>query len=347
MQWTTRLLALVTASLSACAGATLPMATTNNAVAMVKTDVDTYLVSFAGLGDGKTHDDVHARVFQRRGSNQALTDAGQLPDKIGRLASVAIGVGPLAYVLGGYTVADDGAEVSTPAVWSYDPIAKSFQALAPMPIPVDDAVVVSYQDRYLYLVSGWHDLANVNLVQRYDIETNTWVQATPWPGESVFGHAGGIVGDTMVICDGVTVQVAEAGPRQFALTDACFRGVIRSDDARRIDWHRLPSHPGPALYRMAATGSTAMNAIVFAGGSSNAYNYNGIGYDGNPSAPSGQVFWYDVAADSWQQSPLAVTPTMDHRGLIETSDGVFSVIGGMRASQVVSDTVVAFSLENP
>ena len=51
---------------------------------------------------------------------------------------------------------------------------REFEARTAMPVPVDDAVAVTYADRFIYLISGWHDLGNVNLVQRYDTETDTW-----------------------------------------------------------------------------------------------------------------------------------------------------------------------------
>lgn len=318
----------------------LPQPVTNNAVALV----DGTLISFAGLGAGKTHDDVHAKVYQRELNEARWQAVGTLPDNVGRLATVAVGVGPLAYVFGGYTVAEDGSEVSTPEVWAYDPKRRSFADLAPMPVPVDDAVAVTYQDRYIYLISGWHDLANVNLVQRYDIETDTWAQATPWPGESVFGHAGGIVGNTMIVCDGVRVVVKAEGPRAFEMTNECFRGAIRADDPRRIDWHRLPPHPGPARYRMAATGSAATNGVVFAGGSDNPYNFNGIGYNGEPSEPIGGVFVWDFESNDWVVHVESVVPTMDYRGLIEVAPRRFATIGGMRAEQAVSADTIEFEL---
>ncbi|MEN7342316.1 MAG: kelch repeat-containing protein [Pseudomonadota bacterium] len=323
----------------------LPAPVSNNAVARVSTSVADYLVSFTGLGAGKGHGDVHARVYQRRMTDRDWTDMGLLPDNIGRLAAVAVGVGPHAYVFGGYTVAEDGAEVSTPEVWRYDPNKRVFKSLAQMPVPVDDAVAVVYQDRFIYLVSGWHDLANVNLVQRYDIETNTWAQATPWPGRSVFGHAGGIVNNTMIICDGVAVVVGESGPRRFEMTDECYRGTINVENARRIDWHRLPAHPGAARYRMAASGSAAMNAVVFAGGSDNPYNFDGIGYNGEPSEPVAALFVFDLETNAWRPAGQLSPATMDHRALIELDSGRFMTIGGMRGGQQVSDQVVEFAVK--
>jgi hypothetical protein len=41
-----------------------------------------------------------------------------------------------------------------------------------MPVPVDDDISLPYQSRYIYLISGWHNDGNVNLVQLYDTKTN-------------------------------------------------------------------------------------------------------------------------------------------------------------------------------
>ncbi len=51
----------------------------------------------------------------------------------------------------------------------------------------------------------------------------------------------------------------------------------------KIQWTKLPNHPGNARYRIAAGGSEKDQKIYFSGGTDNPYNYNGIGYDGKPA----------------------------------------------------------------
>jgi hypothetical protein len=250
-------------------------------------------------------------------------------------------VGELAYVFGGYTLAADGAEVSTPWVHSFDPVTSTFTELAPMPIPVDDAVSVSYANRYIYLISGWHDLGNVNLVQRYDTQTDIWVQATPLPGNSLFGHAGGIVGSKMLYCDGVTVLAHSDRPRSFVASEDCYLGQINANDSRRIDWRAVAAHPGAPRYRMAAAGISKLNAVVFLGGSENPYNYNGIGYDGAPSEPVRSAMIFDLSSHRWRMPILQGTPSMDHRGLVPLAD-LWVTVGGMRPEQSVTDAVVGY-----
>ena len=71
-----------------------------------------------------------------------------------------------------------------------------------IPVPVDDSVAGVYRDRYIYLVSGWSKTDAVRDVQVYDAQKNVWSKATPIPGTPVFGHAGAVVGDTIVYVDG-------------------------------------------------------------------------------------------------------------------------------------------------
>jgi len=80
-----------------------------------------------------------------------------------------------------------------------------------MLIPVDDTVALVYQDRYIYLISGWHDVGNITDVQILDTKNKRWYFGTPFPGQPVFGHAGGIVANNIVVIDGVKVAGLNEG----------------------------------------------------------------------------------------------------------------------------------------
>jgi hypothetical protein len=323
--------------------ARLPYPVSNNAVVSVAVGESRYVVSFAGLGSGKGHGDTLdvTLILDARGGN--WRESVPLPGGAGRLAAAAAAVGELAYVFGGYTVEEDGAELSTASVHAFDPVSEQYTALSPIPVPVDDALAVTYQDRYIYLISGWHDLGNVNLVQRYDVETDSWLQATPIPGNALFGHAGGIVGNRIVYCDGVMIQTHENRSRDFVMSDACFLGVIDASDTRSIDWRRIPPHPGLPRYRMAAAGIPAQNGVLFIGGSENPYNYDGIGYNGEPSQPVSGALLFELASLSWREVSRDGPATMDHRGLVPYG-GRWLVVGGMLAGQEVSDRVIEYNL---
>ena len=112
------------------------------------------------------------------------------------------------------------------------------------------------------------------------------------------------------------------------------------ENYRRIDWRPVEPHPGQARYRMAAGGDD-QGRVFFAGGSVNPYNFNGIGYDGEPAEPDAGVFSYDFEAAAWKCHGSLPVASMDHRGL-PWLDGWFYIIGGMRSAQQVSAEVLRF-----
>lgn len=325
----------------------LPEPVSNNAVASVQRADGVHLVSLMGLTAGKSWRDTTLAAWHLAPAAEAWRPLPDVPGTAGRLAGVAVGVGKLVYVFGGYTVAEDGGEVSIPDVHALDPVAGTYDRRTPMLVPVDDSVALVYRERYVYLVSGWHDSGNVNLVQRYDTESDSWTQATPWPGRPVFGHAGGIVDNRMVVCDGVGIETTRA-QRRFEAVAACLLGEIDPEDPARIEWTAMAHHPGPSLYRMAATGVVVDGAAlaVFAGGSPNPYNYDGIGYDGRPAPASAAVFAWDFGLERWRRLPRLPEATMDHRGLPRVAGGL-AIVGGMRKAQRVSDAVFAIDLRRP
>ena len=321
--------------------APLPDPVSNNALALVASQQSIHIHSFLGLGSGKKRSDILRSSFAWDSLSGQWSRLPDVPVDEGRLAATAVTVGRQVYLFGGYSVAAYGGEVSTPGVFRLDDQG-ILRQVSKMPVPVDDTVALVYMNRYVYLVSGWHDVGNVNLVQVYDSVANTWQQAEPWPGAPVFGHAGGISGKTMVICDGVRVAYpADPGPRQFLPSAECWLGEVSETDVRRIAWRRLDKHPGAARYRMAATG--VENQVVFAGGTDNPYNYDGVGYDGAAAEPIPAVFSFNIDSGEWRcQGNLAIA-TMDHRALL-AHDGWFYLAGGMLASQEVSDKLIRFRL---
>ncbi|AMN12300.1 galactose oxidase [Alteromonas macleodii] len=340
--------ASVSATAAPIALPALPEPVSNNAVASVTIEDTQYVFSFMGLGKGKTHKDVHNRAWQlpidSKDKPLQWQDLPPVPSSLalkGRLASVAVGVNDSVYIFGGYTVDEDHNEISTPDVYKYAPVTGEYTLLTPMPVPVDDATALVYQDRYVYLVSGWHNDGNVNLVQVYDTQTGQWQQASPFLGNPVFGQAGGIVNNTMVICDGVSVTPHSDKRRSFAAETACFKGVIDKQNPFKIDWRTLDHPTGAARYRMAAAGNEATNKIYFVGGSTNPYNYNGIGYNGEPSTADDAIWTFDIAEGTWVISKTeAEAPTMDHRGLINVN-GSWVTIGGMLGVQLVTRKVTS------
>lgn len=322
----------------------LPTATTNNAVASVIIDEQQYLLSFMGLNQGKTYQDVHNKAWKLNLSQTPMQwqQISPVPAKTklkGRLASVAVGIEENVYLFGGYTIASNKEENSTPDAFQYHVPTDTYTRLAPMPVPVDDAVALVYRQRYIYIVSGWHNDGNVNLVQVYDTVKAEWFQASPFVGQPVFGHAGGIVDNQIMICDGVTTMPSMHKRRSFAQQTACYRGEINPTQPDKINWYTW-FHPTDAgRYRMAAAGDIDNDRILFVGGSYNPYNFNGVGYNGQASEPTSEIWSYHVDKRTWEvlNSEQA---TMDHRGLLNVS-GKWFTVGGMGQGQKVLAEVTA------
>lgn len=321
--------------------AELPIAVSNNAVSAVKTSSGWQLLSFNGLTKNK---DWRAVTNTAMGLDLATKTPyliNSVPFKEGRLASIAVTVNNKVYLFGGYTVSESHAEKSMPDVYQYDPETKTFSLFSNMLIPVDDSVALVYQNRYIYLISGWHDVGNIADVQILDTHTKRWYLGTPYPGEPVFGHAAGIVNNTMVVIDGVKVAGISQGKRLYAMSSQSYLGKIDPKDFTKIHWQKLPPHPEKAKYRAASSGSKQLNSIIFAGGSDNPYNFNGIGYNGTPSKPSKLVFSWNIKTNQWRTLTPLNQASMDHRGLLAVDENYY-LLGGMGEMQTVNGNVMHY-----
>ncbi|GAB4175337.1 MAG: hypothetical protein Kow0020_11040 [Wenzhouxiangellaceae bacterium] len=305
-----------------------------------------------GLASGKTWQNLRADGWVWREGDAGWQPVPPLPAHqglAGRLGSHAVAVNGSILVIGGYTVAADGTERSTPGIWRLSIEGPPhWSRAASMPVPVDDALALVYRNRYVYLVSGWSDTGNVNLVQIWDAVAHHWRQAEPWPGDPVFGHSGAMMGDRMVVCGGARIEYPSSGPRRFVASDGCWLGTIRNEDARRLDWKPLPPMPGGARYRAAAVGIHAAGAdrIVFAGGADRPYNYDGQGYDGVPARALSAVVSYDLDAGHWACHQAMPAARMDLRGMV-VADGKLVVVGGMSSEREVVAEVLSFELSAP
>lgn len=323
----------------------LPEAVSNNAIAAIEVPGGFRLYSFLGLEAGKTWRDISRRAFEFDSHAGRWHELPSVPVASGRLASVAAAVGQQVYLFGGYTVAENGKETSTPEVLRFEPATRTYTRVADMPLPVDDSVALVYRDRWVILVSGWHKDANVAAVQVYDTQRNAWSRATDWPGAPVFGHAGAIAGEQLLVCDGVRLDVGDDHKRHFSTSNQCWRGRIGAADPTHIQWNAVSPHPGAPRYRMGAAALPSADRVFLVGGSANPYNYNGIGYDGVPSEPSSQIIVFDLDAGTWLEGPAPVEATMDHRGLACIAQRCYA-IGGMRHGQRVAASTLSIDLKS-
>jgi Kelch motif len=314
------------------------MPVANNAVASGVARDRPWIFSFLGIDSTKRWSGITRAAFAWSPGMSAWQRLPDVPGPVGRLAATAQVVRGKVYLFGGYTVDSAGGERSLDVVDVWDPASNSWGTAPPMTVAVDDAVSATWRDSLVYLVSGWHHTDNVPLVQVFDVVERRWTQATPIPGPGVFGHTGGIAGNTLVYVDGARRQ---AGKVRYGLEASSWAGEIDSANPLRIIWRRLPPHPGPPIYRAAAAGCGSK--VVIAGGTDNPYNYNGIGYDGVPAVPRRDVFAWDTRRGAWTTLAPAPTASMDHRALVVRGDTAV-VAGGMRGSQQVTSRIERWPL---
>ncbi len=313
----------------------LPVPISNNAVASVKSRGSLLLYSLMGMGLKKTWDAVSNAAYALDPETGKWTEIRPVPGTAGRLAAAAVGAREHIFLFGGYVIDPQGSETTLSDVNVYEPLSDRWFRAEDMPIPVDDAVAGVYRDRYIYLISGWSKTDTVRAVQLYDAQKNKWSQATPIPGMPVFGHAGGLVGNTIVYVDGAHKNPTGDQPK-FVASEECWMGKIDHHDPGKIQWTKLPNHPGTARYRIAAGGSEKDQMIYFSGGTDNPYNYNGVGYNGKPAEPSPVTFAFNLRGDKWETvNANTPDPTMDHRGLVVMPGGLV-IIGGMGKGQQVT-----------
>jgi N-acetylneuraminic acid mutarotase len=319
----------------------LPVPLSNNAVASVKSRGSLLLYSMMGMGPKKTWDAASnsAYMLDPDADTPKWVEVRSVPGTVGRLAATAVGTREHIFLFGGYVVDAQGGETTLPDVNTYEPLTDRWFRAEDMPVAVDDSVAGAYRDRYIYVVSGWSKTDAVHDVQVYDAEKNKWSQATPTPGTPVFGHAGAVVGDTIIYIDGAYKNPA-GGPPKYVPSDECWMGKIDHHDRSKIQWSKLPNHPGTARYRIAAGGSEKDEKIYFSGGTDNPYDYNGVGYNGAPAEPSPVTFAFNVRTSKWETiNEHTPQPTMDHRGVLVLPEGLV-IVGGMEKGQQVTSRVV-------
>jgi N-acetylneuraminic acid mutarotase len=315
----------------------LPSPVSNNAVTSVRINGTTLVYSFAGIGPDKNWNSVSNAAYALNLKYEKWTTIRSAPGT-GRLAAVAASAQDQVFFIGGFVPEQSGLEAIVPDVAVYDPVGLRWYRGPDLPTPVRDAITGVYRDRYIYVIGGLSRKGPTNDVQVYDVQDRHWLQAAPFPGTPVFGHAGTLVGDAIILIDGAKKNAPAAKPF-YEISNECWIGRIDRHDPKKIEWNKLPPHPGTAGYRIAAGGSAHDMKAYFAGGSGAIYDFSGVGLDGKPAEPLSQVFAYDLRSNAWETLPgKTPNPIMDESSLVPTPDGLIEVGGMTSGLKVVANT---------
>lgn len=313
----------------------MPEALSGNAVASLKNGLE--LFSLMGVGTKKTWDDVTNKVYMLRLTSGKWSEGRPVPGVGGRLGASAIGTRSQIFLFGGYLVDNQGAEITVPDVNAYLPDDHRWYRAEDIPVGVDSSVIGVNQNRYIYLVGGRSKSGPVNKVQVYDAEKNTWSQATPFPGAPVFGHAGGLVDDEIVFVDGAKKNTGAGSP--YVASDECWLGRIDKKDPNKIEWSKLPPHPGPGRFGIVA-GTEKDHKIIFSGGTAAPHNFKGLDSDGKPTEISPVTFAFEAHGNHWETvTEETVDARSDSGGILNTPVGSV-IIGGMLKNQAATARVL-------
>jgi N-acetylneuraminic acid mutarotase len=324
----------------------LPEAVTNNAVADLKVRGGVLLFSFMGIGAKKTWDSITNNAYYLDPDWGKWYPLKPMPGTAGRIGAVAVAARGSLFVFGGYVLDAQNRGQVVPDVNIYEVANQRWSRGADMPTPVADAVIGVYHDRYIYVIGGRGKNGIVAKVQIYDTEKSQWAEGTAPPGTAVFGHSGAILADSIVYIDGASRDVSSDHPA-ILTSDECWIGKISHKNLARIEWSKLPAHPGTARYRIAAGASEKDSKIYFSGGTDNPYEYNGIGYNGKPAEPSPTTFAFNLRTGKWEVvNDNTPNPTMDNRQLLVIQQNLVTV-GGMEKGQQATARVAVLPLMKP
>jgi hypothetical protein len=313
--------------------ATLPIKVTNNAVCEGFIDDKPYLYSFAGIDSTKLYSGIHLKSFRYNIETKKSIRIADLPDSRGKIACAANRIDNIIYISGGYHVYKDHHEVSSNKMHRYDIKNNVFlKDAVNIPIATDDHVQAVWNNKLIYIITGWSDKKNIPNVQIYNPKEDIWLIGTSTTNTSnykSFGASGTIVGNTIYYFGGATSD------KGFAIQNQLRIGKINPKNPTEIQWSiQETNHVG---YRMACT--TVKNEIHWLGGSDVTYNFNGIAYSNKKGVPTNnRDLSLCTKSLTFKENKKYQIP-MDLRGIADIKPRVKYVVGGMLNNQNVSNVI--------
>jgi hypothetical protein len=116
-------------------------------------------------------------------------------------------------------------------------------------------------------------------------------------------------------------------------------GKIDKKDPNKIEWSKLPPHPGPGRFGIVA-GAGEGHRILFSGGTAGPHNFKGLDYDGKLAEISPVTFDFEVRGARWETIAEDTSDARsDSRGIVNTALGPL-ILGGMLKNGALSARVL-------
>ncbi len=273
-----------------------------------------YIYQFGGGGSAQLTSVARYNADANTWSN---TGFASIPTGMSSATAIAVGDTTI-FVFGG-----EGTTLGR--TYRYNVSSNTWTTLANMPTPVTDALVLKYQDSLVYVIgggTGTFAAGYVNNVQVYNINTNTYSAATPYPITAGM-MGGGLVGNTIISAGGWNGTDAVA---------SAYRGEIDPANPLTITWTPIADYPIGAVTRMAsAVVSKGGTAVVFAGGA--------IG----GATLTGESRCWNIANAIWEPLPVMPTPRSNMKGTnFGVTDSAMIVVAGFTTAGTGATNRIAF-----
>jgi N-acetylneuraminic acid mutarotase len=234
-----------------------------------------YLYQFGG---GNSNNELRRVARLNLNTNTWTNNYSAMPFSISSGTAIALRGDSIVYVFGGNTP-------TLGKTLKYNIYTNSWTVMANMPAAVTDALVLKYNETYIYIIGGGDGLFGANsfrtsAIQLYNTYTNSYSNVGNYPMAcSMLG--GGIYGDTIISVGGYV-----AGGNATA---NCYKGRVNLSN-HTINWIAISSYPAGPIVRFASYIAVVGEGkgIICTGGA-----INGI-------TPIASTYIWNFCTQSWQ-----------------------------------------------
>lgn len=236
-----------------------------------------YLYQFGG---GNTSSELRRVARLNLQTNIWQNNYSTMPTQVSSGTAIPINGGAEILIFGG-----NNSPGTLGKTLKYNVAENSWQTMANMPTAITDALVLKYNEQYIFVIGGGDgyfgaSALKTNKVQVYNIFNNTYTYKSDYPLPCAM-LGGGLYRDTIISAGGYTTG--------GVTISNCYKGVI-DPGTLNITWTAIAPYPGGPILRMASYAAVKNTGVgvLFTGGA--------IG--GN--VPTAQSQFWNFCTQSWQ-----------------------------------------------